>query len=305
MIDVVYVLGSGSAWHNNEIRFSLRALEKNLRDYQHIYVVGIKPDWLKNVRHIPHVDELIHNADGNIARKVLRVCQEEDLTEKFLFINDDHFINKPVRAADIPPYHKGDLTRYPEQFFQQSFWRGRLWRTKNVLLSRGFTTLHYDCHTPLVINKKLFPQALSQFDYEVNIGYTMKSMYANVVHGNSGQRLNGEKVTIFKKMTLKEIRRRCNNSPFVAVNDAGLNGAFKQWLFESYTDPSCYEGEGTNNDFIEVLAWLKGPRDYHEGIELFNRYGKSRKIKKFLEKSETTARKMKLEHQMKELLNEL
>ena len=37
-IDVVYVLGTGSKWHNNEIRFSLRALEKNLRDYRHIYV---------------------------------------------------------------------------------------------------------------------------------------------------------------------------------------------------------------------------------------------------------------------------
>jgi hypothetical protein len=86
-IDVVYVLGTGSKWKNNELRFSLRAIEKNLTGYRDIYVIGENPGFLQNVIHIPYPDELPGNADGNIARKVLRACREKKLSDNFLFIN--------------------------------------------------------------------------------------------------------------------------------------------------------------------------------------------------------------------------
>lgn len=306
MIDVVYVLGSGSIWNNNEIRFSLRSLEKNLQGFRNIWVVGIRPEWIRNIRYIEFGDELKNNADGNIARKLLRVCQEEDLTDDFLFINDDHFVIKPVNASDIPPFHKGDLSRLPDEYFQHSFWRGRLFRTRNILISKHLPALHYDCHAPMVINKQKFPQAISQFDFEKNIGYTMKSLYGNVIYGKDGKRLNGEKVTIFKKMTTHEIKRHCIRAMFVAVNNAGLNASFKEWLYEVFPDPSRYEAGGsTREGFIEIIDWLNGDKDYAKGSELFVKYGKSRKIKKFISKHETMGRQMKLEHHMKELLNYL
>jgi hypothetical protein len=71
VIDVVYILGTGSYWRNNEIRFSLRALERNLRGIRKIWIVGDYPDFIKNINHIPFKDELLNNADGNIIRKVL------------------------------------------------------------------------------------------------------------------------------------------------------------------------------------------------------------------------------------------
>lgn len=304
MIDVVYVLGKGSDWDNNEIRFSLRAIEKNLKEYRKIWIVGEKPVWIRNIQHIAYPDDLIHNADGNIARKILRVCQEEDLTEEFLFINDDHYIMKPTVAREIPPYHKGDLSKLPDTYFQQSFWRGRLFRTKNVLISKGLTALHFDCHVPMVMNKMRFPEVMSQFDFEKGIGYTMKSMYGNVVYGNSAPRLRGEKVTIFKKFSYEEVKRITKKAQFVAVNKDGTKAGFKQWINEQFPDPSAYEVEGSNNGaFNEVIRWLNGDKDFDKGSRLYEKYGKSRKIKKFLTKSPTMGRRMKLEHQMRELLN--
>jgi hypothetical protein len=305
-IDIVYPLGSGSIWQNNELRFSLRALEKNLKGYRNIYVVGVKPPWIKNVIHIPFPDQLVNNADGNITRKVLRVCQEADLSDDFLFINDDHFILKPIEASQIPPYHKGDLNNFPKGYFEQSFWRGRLWRTKNVLQEKGYPTLHFDAHVPIIFNKHRYPEVMSRFDFEKNIGFTMKSLYGNVVYGTGAPRLQGEKVTVFKIMPYEGVKRICKNRQFAAVNNAGLKTGFKRWLYEELPLASIFETDvDTREGFFEVATWIESNHNYEQGIRIFEKYGKSRKVKKFLTRDASTARRMKLEHSMKELLNYL
>ncbi len=303
-IDVVYVLGKGSNWRNNEIRFSLRALEKNLKGIRKIWIIGEDPGFLKNVTIISHPDEFSqNNADGNIIRKVLRACQEPTLTENFLFINDDHMIMKPVVAAEIPPYRKMDLTTCPDSYFQDNSWRGRLWRTKNILLKKGYTTYHYDCHVPIVINKNLFPEVVGRFDYQKDTGYTMKSLYGNVVHG-SGVQLKGEKVVIFRPYIMGDILKITKNRFFVAYNDEGLKIPMKEWLFKLFPEPSKYEKKGEEDPFFRIMRWtLSADRDFKEGCRLFDTFGNSKKVKKFLSKGESKARYMKLEHKLKELLN--
>lgn len=303
-IDVVYVLGTGSAWKNNEIRFSLRSLAANLKKFGKIWVVGECPEFLKNVKHIPFPDTLINNADGNIIRKVLRVCQEEDLSEDFLFINDDHLVMRSTVACMIPPYHKGDLTKFSQEYFEKDFWRGRLYRTRNILVKKGLPALHFDCHTPIVMNKKLFPEVISQFDYEKHIGYTMKSLYGNSVYHQEAVKLIGQKTTLFRPMTTSDIRKETEQRQFVSFNDRGLTAALKQWLVETFPKASPYEEPSSADPFLEIVTWLKSPeKDYTAGVVLFEKYGKSNKVKKYLSKSRTVARDLKLEHKIRELLN--
>ena len=302
-IDVVYVLGKGSNWRNNEIRFSLRALESNLKGIRKVWIVGEKPDFVKNVTHIQHPDELGgNNADGNIIRKVLRVCQEPTLTENFLFINDDHLIMKPVVAAEIPPYRKMDMAPLQDEYFQDNSWRGRLWRTKNILLKKGYPAFHFDCHVPIVFNKKLFPEVMSKFDYEKDTGYTIKSLYGNVIHPD-GPELKGEKVIVFKPFILADIINRVRNRTFVAFNDEGLKIALKQWLYNRFPMPSKYE-KSVADPFFDLIKWVSSEeKDFNTGCRLFDKYGKSKKTKKYLSKGESKVRYMKLEHKLKELLN--
>lgn len=303
-IDVVYVLGKGSNWRNNEIRFSLRALEKNLQGVRKVYIVGEDPGFLKNVTIIPHPDEIgPNNADGNIIRKVLRACQEAGISSNFLFINDDHMIMKPVMASEIPPYRKMDLTKCPESYFQDNSWRGRLWRTRNVLVKMGYPAYHYDCHVPIVFNKKLFPEVVGRFDYHKDIGYTMKSLYGNVVHGE-GTALNGEKVTIFKPYVYDDIVKMTRNRTFVAFNDDGLKIPMKQWLCRQFPAPSKYEKKAELDPFFQIVEWVfSKERDFETGCMLYDKFGLSRKAKKYLSRGESKARYMKLEYKLGELLN--
>ena len=302
-IDVVYVLGKGSNWRDNELRFSLRALAKNLTGIRKVWIVGAKPDFVKNVTYISYPDELgMNNADGNIIRKVLRICKEERLTENFLFINDDHLIMKPMIAAEIPPYRKMDMATLPNEYFQDNSWRGRLFRTKNMLIKKGYPALHFDCHIPIVINKALYPEVIAKFDYDKDIGYTMKSLYGNLIHPD-GPELKEEKGIVFKPYVLKDIIDRVRDRSFVAFNDDGLKIYMKQWLFLNFPKPSKYE-KTDNDPFFEIMSWvLSEDKNFTTGCELYDKFGRAKKVKKYFSKGESETRYAKLEHKIKELLN--
>ena len=53
LVDLVYVLGKGSRWQDNELRFSLRSVSKNLSNVGQIFIVGQIPDFVKNCVHVP------------------------------------------------------------------------------------------------------------------------------------------------------------------------------------------------------------------------------------------------------------
>jgi hypothetical protein len=302
--DVVYVLGKGSAWNNNELRFSIRSLVKNLEGIRRIYIVGEKPKWIKNVIHIPCPDHFSNgqNNDGNIIKKVLRACQVQGLSKDFLFINDDHFILKPINILDIPPYQKGDLKTFPQEYFEANYWRGRLWRTMNILKKKGYPTFHYDCHTPILFNKKKFPEVISLFDYEKNTGYTMKSLYGNVVYG-AGIHLGKNKKTIFRNYVYDDLVKILKNHSFASVNDTGLNVDFKIWLHINFPNQSVYESEPFSSTFTEIINWLNSGRDYHKGCELYLKYGKNINIKRFIVTRTQRSAQKKLETHLIKLIH--
>lgn len=272
-IDVVYVLGTGSHWNNNELRFSLRAIEKNLLNFRKVLIVGEDPGFLTHdVTVISHPDEIgPQNADGNIIRKVLRACKEDWLTNDFLFINDDHLVMKPVEAAIVPPFHKGNLAKYPDKYWKENYWRTRLEATKNILVAKGYTANHFDCHTPIVFNKKKFVETMKLFNYPDGVGYTMKSLYGNV-NCPGAPMLKREKKKVFKKMKLSEIEASTRDAEFVSFNDDGLNGALKLWLIRNFPVRSRFEATEIDDRVIEIATWFNQGSDYEKGVELYKKY---------------------------------
>ena len=274
-IDVVYVLGKGSRWHNNEIRYSLRSIQKNLIGYRNVFIVGENPGFTTNITHIPHPDELgPGNADGNIIRKVLRACKRQRLSDTFLFINDDHFIIKPTHVKDIPPLHKGDMTTFSEGYFKQGLWRKRLKRTRDHLVAAGLTAFHFDAHTPILFNKHLFPDAVSRFDYATAPGLTMKSLYGNVVYPGQEVPLTTQKVVIFKPKTIAEINQTTEQSYILSINDGGLNNSMRFWLQQTFPDPSKYESTPPSDFYIDLAQWVSGGKDADHAFQICEKHDK-------------------------------
>jgi hypothetical protein len=304
--DIVYVLGKGSAWDNNELRFSIRSLVKNLQGFRKIYVIGEKPFWLKKAIHIPCEDFFKNgqNNDGNIIKKVLRACEIPGLSTDFLFINDDHFIMKPIHVLDIPPYQKGDMATFEAKYFELNFWRLRLWRTRNILVKKGYTAYHYDCHTPILFNKKKFPEVISKFDYERLQGYTMKSLYGNVIYGAGVPLGLTNKKTIFRNYLYDDIVARLKNCTYASVNDTGMNIDFKMFLHINFPESSQYEKIPLSNSFQEIIDWMNTGRDYIKGCELYLKYGKNVNIKRFLLTRTSRSAQKKLEIHLLKLIHQ-
>jgi hypothetical protein len=305
-IDVVYVLGTGSKWDDNEIRFSLRSLQKNLKEFRNVYIVGECPKFLQNVIHIPAPDifDPAVNADGNIITKVLAACKDERLSDDFLFINDDHLVLQPVAAAGVPALHHGDMTFFGPDYWKLNFWRTRLKRTMEVLREKDYTTLHFDCHTPIVFNKHLFPEIMDRFDYQEGIGYTMKSLYGNALYPD-GEFLTDQKKKIFKGYMLAEIKKLMATPMFMSFNDNGLNRSLKWWLIENFPGSSRYENNDAEDRIFDLYHWYLNGKPWHDGKRIFEKYYNHKNLQRLFEQGESPVLRKKMEYKLMQTINEL
>ncbi len=101
MKDIVYPLGKGSVWKNNELRYSLRSFEKFAIGIRNVYLVGEFPDWINGIINLPCKDG--PNKEINIANKIYTACLDPNLSDDFIFANDDHIITQPI-DLEIPNY---------------------------------------------------------------------------------------------------------------------------------------------------------------------------------------------------------
>lgn len=177
-MDIVYALGLGSHFNDFEIRFSLRSIEKNLTGFNQVWIVGECPTWAQNVNHIPFPDKSGVPSDYNIMKKITKACEEAVISENFLFINDDHFIMKPLQAPEFPYFYDQTLEKYLLMRAGDTY----VIRAKNTLKylkANNLPTKHFDIHYPIIYNKSLFLKHVTSAVNWDKDGYIIKSMYAN------------------------------------------------------------------------------------------------------------------------------
>ncbi len=306
LVDMVYVIGTGSRWNNNELRFSLRSLSKNLKNVGNIFIVGDIPDFIKNCIHVPCTDifDPAINADGNMTHKLLTVCKRADLSENFLFMNDDFIINSPIAANKIPWLHKGDMAAQPPSYWVTQFYRHRLKRTFDELKARGMKTMQYDYHAPMLMNKHSFISVMEKFDYASGIGYTFRSIYGNSLELHAMPILH-QKTVIFKYYTLAEIKTKSSNINFVGYNDSGLNDSFKWWLIDNFPNKCKYEVVHPQDRIFDIYFWIKKGKPYTEGTAIFRKYFKHKHLAEMFGDRETENLKSKLNYKLMQSIKDL
>jgi len=242
MIDVVYPLGRGSKWSDNELRYSLRSLEKNFPDLGEVYVVGCRPAWLANTVHIPADDPLRTNKDGNIINKVLRACRRHELSEEFVFASDDQILLSRVSFQDVKPFYVSDLAKVRESWWGKGRWKRRMKRTYELLASRQRSTYHYDSHVLVPFNKYKFVWVMTGCNFEEGIGYTINTVYFNSLGLNEHHPIDGRKATFERACRdVGRIRARLEGKTYLGYNNAGLTPELKQVIKELFPHKSRFE----------------------------------------------------------------
>ena len=231
---------------DNEIRFSLRSVTKNLAGVGNVWIIGELPCFLDDskVKHLYHPDRHGRdNADANMIDKLLYACQQPQLSDDFIFMNDDFFVLRPMHVKDVPVLHHGDMKDLKPDFWNNSIWRKRLRNTFETLKAAEMTTLLYDLHAPMPMNKHLFPAVIEQFDYKPAPGLNFRSLYGNAVYNGGGERNVWQKVKAFRPKIWPQLEKETQKAMFFAVNDTGLNIVAKAFLRDRYPEISAYEHE--------------------------------------------------------------
>lgn len=180
-VDVVYFLKEGVL--SEEIRYSLRTL-KNL-PHRQVWVYGQKPSWMKNVNHVWVLQT--GTKWQNTSAMIREVTKNPGISEKFIIMNDDFFVLKPVEKLDYR-YQGTLIDRANECTLKPSPWgfkREGLSRYGNLLketdawlLAHGYKNRNFELHLPMVFEKKKMQASLDAFP---NGGWAARrSLYGNM-----------------------------------------------------------------------------------------------------------------------------
>lgn len=170
-MNAVYPLGKGSHWGNNEIRFSVRSLEM-FTSIREVFIVGENPGF---GNHIPY-RETQHPA-VNIWEKLVEACLTDEISDPFLFINDDHYFIKPVEIESYPNYYAYRISEYPSLKIKHGG------NPYYQLVERTFKilgdVLFFNVHCPCLIHKQKFLDCFETYRQEIYTegGLLVKTTY--------------------------------------------------------------------------------------------------------------------------------
>lgn len=154
-MDILYVIGRGSKWDNNELRYSLRSIEKNCKNVGRIFIAGYCPWFInkKNVVYVP-VEDKYDCKHKNIMRCIERVVKDYDISDDFLYSSDDHFYVQHIDFDNYPFYRKP--YELPSVEDEKNSYNMTLFHTRKLLLDANLPAYNFSWHGNTHFNKTLF-----------------------------------------------------------------------------------------------------------------------------------------------------
>lgn len=244
-MDIVYILGSGSKWNNNELRYSLRSLEKHF-PHRNVFIVGEFPNWLRNVNHMDVNDAFPYSDGGklrNAVRKIRAACEDERISDQFVLMNDDFFFLED--CTEIKPFSLGSMQQTIDRHItQKGYYYEALVRTKRYLEEKGIKDpTCYAIHCPIVYDKKKFLQMTDGLDL-MKAGYAIRTIYGNTF--NIGK-IERKDVKISSESALMDFLQKEDKGDFLSSGDnTVLYTDFQKWLDNRFPEQSKYEQPRTD-----------------------------------------------------------
>ena len=233
MIDIVIPLGTGSKWRNNELRYALRSIDKHLYDVRHVVIVGELPSWCTNIIHIPAKNKP-GRKEFSIFSKIMASVNDSQVSNPFVFSNDDIFLLKKISAYEIPFWYDNTLQHWYNK--SSGHYKGAI---SNVINEVRHSDLYTDIHAPIVYLKERMQHIEAKIDWSRE--YVVKSLYTSVNFFGDYQFEEMQDCKINANRTEQEIKALIKDRLFFSVGDYGINAAMRKILFELFPEKSKFE----------------------------------------------------------------
>lgn len=249
MIDVYYpYFCNESKWE--ELRFSLRSIDKHLKEEYQVFIVGDCPEWVQNVHHIPHqrkhdIEETCtYDAVSKLSLYLTRLGKR--LT-KFIRMYDDIYLLQDVTLKELStPRAMYDINGFPKD--GKSIWFDQLKRTMLVLQKEGFTTWNTETHLPEVFASEGMKYVIDRFKARENRLLT-STLYFNYFYCNFKpiieKRTHGAKFygdsREWNYPPDADVAACCEGKLFLNHNNAGLTDQLKTFIEQKFPQKSRFE----------------------------------------------------------------
>ena len=152
-----------------ELRFALRSIDKNFKNLGTVYLVGDKPDWVRNVVHVYNSNK--DHKRLNVGYALRMALWQDELRENIVIWHDDMFLLKELDT--IPVWHGKsikELSRLYNGIYPTSYYTRKI-RTADIPTELP----HFELHTPMPASKKLLAEQLG--DHPPQKSYLMRTAY--------------------------------------------------------------------------------------------------------------------------------
>jgi len=231
--DIVYFVKNGP--YNEELRYSLRSVEKNW-SYRDVWFYGGRPEALEPDHHVKMVQNSITKWE-NVRNMMVEACKNDDITEDFWLFNDDFFILCPIK--DFKPRYDGTLTTKIEEVRNKkhgsdSEWSSNLCRLRKLLQDNGKTEYCYAIHEPMLVNRKKMLEVLEKFPKEP----MLRALYGNWWNIGGEQ----EKDPKYALPEPRDLADRLREHDIVSTSDDSFrSGYIGRWIKDNFIEKSRFE----------------------------------------------------------------
>lgn len=188
--DIVYVVRAEE--QNEDLRYSLRSLANV--PHKKVFISGYVPSWCTDIVPVPRDQEAQSNQE-NSNLNLLAAVNLDELSDDFIFMNDDFFIMQPSDV--IPLFHQGLLSdvisRYKSNNRMGQAWSLIATRDELMRLRPGKELLSYELHMPMLMNKHKVRRMFEYWPRPV-MALRPRSFYGNV-YGENGVLTEDAKTT--------------------------------------------------------------------------------------------------------------
>lgn len=244
---IVYLLGRGSSWEDNEIRYSLRSLAKYGKNVKNVVIVGYCPDFLNRewLHLINHDDPGIKTE--NMKDKLIAASLSDHVTDDFVFMCDDYILFEDVDFATFTGFQNHSSIFQTITFMREKkrthwWWYKVMCNTYRQLRDLGLTYGNYGLHVPFPLNGNKLLQMESWFTWKDPIdhaGIEVFSCYANY-HGLDLPKTQDNKFT-----NPVEVENYMQLNPVLRVSNFSLkpdvNEEMRQFLKEMFPKKCFFE----------------------------------------------------------------
>lgn len=248
MIDVYYPYFQREAiWE--ELRYSLRSIEKHLKEDYRVWLVGDLPAWIQNVNYIQHTrtEGIQENTCFDAITKLLLFCDHQDSGPDFIRMYDDMYLISDMTLQEIRKVKV--ISHYNDLSADGGTWTEQLRRTLEILIKKGYPGWNTESHFPEVFNKykmKWIIQAYHALEHRL----LTSSLYYNTFYSDTdaivfkkdfGIQFYENRDNSFYSSSEGDLEEKCQGKFYLNHNNSGLNDNLKQFLMNRFPEKSKFE----------------------------------------------------------------